>query len=171
MATDPIPEPLTNQDLREDSNKVDFRRSTATPELPPAPERNANTRLKEAAAKAGHTAGRTVAAVREMPRRAQDSATQAESSTSAKIEEIKNRASQAADQAREKLTETYDETKQQAAATYRRTRVRAMEFLDRARARSRQIVDDYPLHIIAGAALAGVVVGVLLRIWRSSRYE
>ncbi len=168
MATDPIPEPLTNQDISENRRAGSGVRSSATPELPPA-ERDANTRLKQAAAQTGHAAGRTVASVREIPRRMQEQLTG--DTETGKVEEIKNRLSDAADQARQSVAETYDKTKQQAAETYRQTQVRAAELVDRARIHSRRIVDEYPLHIIAAAAMVGFALGVVLRIWRSSRYE
>ena len=157
MATDTIPEPLTNQDLRQETG-VDLSR----PELPPA-EPDANTRLREVAAQTGHAAGKAVAAVREMPRR--------ESGEPSTVEEIKNRVSDAAEQARDRVAETYDKTKQQAAETYRQTRERLSGAAERARVRSRRIIDEYPLHVIAGAAAVGFVIGVLMRVWRSSRYE
>ncbi len=157
MATDPVPEPLTNQDLKRETG-VDLSR----PELPPA-ERDANTRLQQAAAQTGRVAGKAVAAVREMPRR--------QSSGPSTVEEIKNRVSDAAEQARDTAAETYDRTKQQAAETYQQRRERVSGAVQRSRLRWRRIIDEYPLRVIAGAAAVGFVLGVVLRIWRSSRYE
>jgi ElaB/YqjD/DUF883 family membrane-anchored ribosome-binding protein len=177
MATDPVPEPLTNQELSDEARREfhsEARVPAVTAEMPPAlppAERDANTRLKEVAAQTGRTTGKAVAAVREIPRRTQDATSQAQSAAGSKVEDIKARVSDAADQARQTVAETYDKTKQQAAETYEQTRARAADLMQRTRVRSRQIVNDYPLHVIATAAAIGFVAGVILRIWRSSRYE
>lgn len=177
MATDPVPEPLTNQELSDEARRdfhSEVRVPVVTAELPPAlpaAERDANTRLKEVAAQTGRTTGKAVAAVREIPRRTQEASNQAQSTAGSTVEDIKTRVSDAADQARQTVAETYDKTKQQAAETYERTRARASDLMQRARVRSHQIVNDYPLHVIATAAAVGFVAGVILRVWRSNRYE
>jgi ElaB/YqjD/DUF883 family membrane-anchored ribosome-binding protein len=41
--------------------------------------------------------------------------------------------------------------------------------INRSRELSRTAVRDYPLHVIAGAAIAGVLLGISLRAWREHR--
>jgi len=47
----------------------------------------------------------------------------------------------------------------------------AIQGADRAGRRFRYWTDEYPLHLLAAVAGLGFVAGVLLRIWRSNRYE
>jgi ElaB/YqjD/DUF883 family membrane-anchored ribosome-binding protein len=47
-------------------------------------------------------------------------------------------------------------------------RDQAAVLLHRARSRMRQIVDEYPVHVVAAAAGAAFLAGLLLRIWRDS---
>ena len=142
MATDPVPEPLTNQELREDNR----------------------TRLPTA------QAPRLAADIAEMPP-ALPSVGSTTSETSSKIEEIRSRVSDVAEQAQQTVAETYDKAKNGAVRTYRQASDRASELVQTGRVRSRQIMHDYPFHVIAGAAVLGAVAGMLLRMWRSSRYE
>ena len=41
--------------------------------------------------------------------------------------------------------------------------------MNRSRELSRTAVNDYPLHVIAGAAIAGILLGIGLRAWRENR--
>ena len=99
-----------------------------------------------------------------------------------KASELKERASQALDETKERVSEVYGRTeatvkdaldhgKQTAAEALQQGREKAAEIARRTRQRARFYAEEYPLHVIAVAAGAGFLVGVLLRIWRSSRYE
>jgi ElaB/YqjD/DUF883 family membrane-anchored ribosome-binding protein len=99
--------------------------------------------------------------------RVSDAAQQAQQA----VVEMKNRASEVADQAQQKVAETYDKAKASAARGYEQASRRTAEFARTTRIRSRQIMHDYPFHVIAGAAVVGFLAGVALRIWRSNRYE
>lgn len=101
---------------------------------------------------------------------------------SQKAEELKDRTAEALDQAKQRASEALDEAKDRAADIYQRTqagvkdavqqgREKATEAARRARVRARYYADEYPLQVIAVAAGVGFLVGVFLRIWRSSRYE
>ena len=46
---------------------------------------------------------------------------------------------------------------------------RAAAAIARARTRARQLRDTYPFHLVVVAASTAFLVGLLLRIWRSSR--
>ncbi|HZQ24326.1 MAG TPA: hypothetical protein VFA89_16170 [Terriglobales bacterium] len=45
------------------------------------------------------------------------------------------------------------------------------DWLQQTRRRTRKICDERPLQVIAGVAGAAFIAGILLRFWRSSRYE
>ena len=177
MATDPVPEPLTNQEVRDD-NKARFE-NVATPvsarnvaEMPPAlPPAEQNRKLNEAAAKIGRSAGRTAATVQELPRRASDVAEETKATGASKMDELRDRVSQAADQAQQSVSEAYERAKIQATRSYNQARRQTADTLVAARSRARHVMHEYPFHVIATAAAIGFVGGVLLRIWRSSRYE
>lgn len=47
----------------------------------------------------------------------------------------------------------------------------AREIVDRGRRRFNYWAQEYPLHLFGAITAAGFVAGVLLRIWRSNRYE
>ena len=177
MATDPVPEPLTNQEVR-DEKEVRFENvATAAStrnvaEMPPAlPPAEQNRKLNEAAAKIGRTAGKTTASVRELPRRASDAAEETRATGANKMDELRDRVSQAAGQAQQSVSEAYERAKTQATRSYNQARRQTADTLVAARSRARHLMHEYPFHVIATAAAIGFVAGVLLRIWRSSRYE
>ena len=65
-----------------------------------------------------------------------------------------------------------------ASVLYERVQARASvirrktdEALRRARQQGRHLVNEHPMQVIAGIAAAAFVGGMLLRFWRSSRYE
>jgi ElaB/YqjD/DUF883 family membrane-anchored ribosome-binding protein len=177
MATDPVPEPLTNQKVTDEQRRR--LNTSAAPnvvaevtEMPPAlPPAEQNRRLNEAAAKIGRAAGKTTATVRELPRRTDDVSSTTKSTVSTKVEEIKDRVSQAADQAQQSVSEAYDRAKTQASRSYNQARRQAADTVQSARFRLHHVMHEYPFHVIAAAAVIGFVAGVALRIWRSSRYE
>ncbi len=41
----------------------------------------------------------------------------------------------------------------------------------RARARIRYAVENSPLQVVAGCAVVGFLAGMMVRVWRSNRYE
>jgi ElaB/YqjD/DUF883 family membrane-anchored ribosome-binding protein len=45
----------------------------------------------------------------------------------------------------------------------------AQRAIERSRELSRRAANDYPLHVIAGAAVAGILIGIGLRAWREHR--
>ena len=102
--------------------------------------------------------------------------------TSEKAEQVKERASEVLDQAKERVSDVYARTeagvkdaleqgKQRASEALQQGREKAAAAAQRARVRARFYADEYPLQVIAVAAGVGLLVGVFLRIWRSSRYE
>jgi ElaB/YqjD/DUF883 family membrane-anchored ribosome-binding protein len=177
MATDPVPEPLTNQKVSEEQRKtLNYNSAPNVPadvtEMPAAlPPAEQNRTLNEAAAKIGRAAGKTTATVRELPRRTDNVSSTTKTAVSSKVEDIKDRVSQAADQAQQSVSEAYDRARTQANRSYNQARRQAADTVQSARFRIRHIMHEYPFHVIATAALMAFVAGVALRIWRSSRYE
>lgn len=155
MASEPIPEPLTNQKVssQEEANfPVSGRRG---PELvggvaPPIP------------------------AERELPRAPRQEEWKA--AVHQKLEDLKETASRANDtasrmmkDAKEQAATALSQATDRTADLYRDSRDKTAEALHRARARATYIINEYPLHVIAGVAAAAFVTGVVLRIWRSNR--
>ncbi len=112
-------------------------------ELPTRGSRAANSRLNEAAEAIGSAVGSAVETMRNLPDRVQD---------------MKERFGVIQGRAQEKAASKADEWKWQARA---RTRL--------ARLRVHQLAQDYPLHVIAGVAATGFILGFALRIRRSRR--
>lgn len=155
MASEPIPEPLTNQEVRNDEEAKFSTSGRRGPELvqqsaPPIP------------------------AERELPRAPRQE--ELKGAVQEKVEQVK----QAASRAKETTVQALQDAKQQTAAAvsqakeragdmYQKSRIRAGEALNRARSHAKYILDEYPLQVIAGVAGVAFVCGVLLRVWRSSR--
>jgi hypothetical protein len=73
----------------------------------------------------------------------------------------------------ERASEYASEVKDNAMATGSRWADAARDNTQRALRRSRELSQtaarDYPLHVIAGAAIAGILLGISLRAWREHR--
>jgi hypothetical protein len=80
--------------------------------------------------------------------------------TLSSLEQLRRSAEQWSRQAKVTLTGSYEMTERQVQAAIMRTRQR----IGRA-------ADQKPVHLIAVVALSALLAGVLLRVWRSSRYE
>ena len=146
------PEPLPNQQPEPD--EIELLRSRAVVVGTPAvldPDRE----LPETASE-----GRGTGKVVEWRRSAGEKLEQAKESASEAVEDAVSRASVAYNETEEKVARWYDETSR-----------RAARMLRTAEHRARFYASHYPMKVIAGAAAAGFVTGVVLRIWRSSRYE
>jgi hypothetical protein len=88
-----------------------------------------------------------------------------------KADDVTDRASQALDEIGQRVSAAYERVQAGIADAYERSRWKSAQVARQARTRARLIVDEYPLHLIAGVAGAAFVAGIFLRIWRSSRYE
>jgi ElaB/YqjD/DUF883 family membrane-anchored ribosome-binding protein len=80
---------------------------------------------------------------------------------------VKERASRVADQARYRSSALYDQAQNRVAEA----RAKAQRGLRDAQAQARYLANRYPLQVVAGIAGAAFLTGMLLRFWRSSRYE
>jgi len=200
MASEPIPEPLTNQDLDE-THRPEFGAShplipddgealkAASAPVNPARELmpgKTNRQLNRAAESIGATLGRVV----NKARAASDSGDQSGGSwtetAQTKAQYAKQRVAETvqakAEQAKQKVAETLSDVQERASVGFQETKERvsqtvvdakrkSSEAMRQAQERARDISDRYPLQVIAGSVAAGVIAGVLLRVWRSSRYE
>jgi ElaB/YqjD/DUF883 family membrane-anchored ribosome-binding protein len=80
---------------------------------------------------------------------------------------FKHQASRVADRARYRGSVLYDQAQSRLAAA----RVRAQQGWREARSQGRDLANEYPVQMVAGIAGAAFVTGMMLRFWRSSRYE
>jgi ElaB/YqjD/DUF883 family membrane-anchored ribosome-binding protein len=87
------------------------------------------------------------------------------------VEDVTARASQALDEVGQRVSAAYERVQSGLTDAYERTKWTSEELARRARSRARYVVDNYPFHLIAGVAGAAFVAGILLRVWRSNRYE
>jgi ElaB/YqjD/DUF883 family membrane-anchored ribosome-binding protein len=155
MASEPIPEPLKNQEVRSEEEArfpASSRRGPAlveqgAPPIPPDHELPRAPRQEE-----------IKAAVQEKVEKVKQAAAQAKETTAQAIQDAKEQTAAAVSQAKERAADMYHDS-----------RIRTNEALNRARSRVNYLVDEYPLQFIAGVAAVAFVAGVLLRVWRSSR--
>ncbi len=104
-------------------------------------ETNSNPRLNDTAEAIGGAVGSAVDTVRRLPER---------------LQEMK-----------ERFTVIRGRLQEDAATTATEWKETARDKAAQARNRAAQLSHDYPLHVIAGVAGVGFVLGVALRIWRS----
>lgn len=88
---------------------------------------------------------------------------------SARAAELKDKATTAMDDAAAAATEWKDEARATGAVWMEVAKRNAQRAGTKAREYSRTAVRDYPLHVIAGAAVFGLLCGVGLRMWRENR--
>ena len=80
---------------------------------------------------------------------------------------VKEKASRVADRARDRTSALYDQAQSRVAMA----RAKAQRGVREARAQGRYLANEYPVQVIAGIAGAAFLTGIVLRFWRSSRYE
>lgn len=185
MASEPIPEPLTNQELNEE-REPEFRaprpglansteplkavaaRIDPNRELEPG---KTNLHLNRAAEVVGSTVGNAVSRARELSDRGGQTVSQWKKGTRNKLAEMKQDATQTFDAVQQSASVGFQQAKEQVSESVATARVSASEKFHQARGRARYFVKEYPLQVIAASAVLGLLTGILLRIWRSSRYE
>ena len=86
-----------------------------------------------------------------------------------KVTEIRQKGADAAQRAGEYVTDLKDDAMAASSRWAEVARDNTRRAMDRSREVSRTAVNDYPLQVIAGAAMAGVLLGVGLRAWREHR--
>ena len=75
------------------------------------------------------------------------------------------------DEARERALAAYREAADRIKASYQQGQRKAADLVQRTRNRARLVAHEHPLSIVAGVAGFAFAMGVLLRVWRSNRYE
>lgn len=155
MASEPIPEPLANQKVK---SQEEVRVPASTRRGPELVGR----------------VGPPIPAERELPRAPRQE--EWKGAVHQKLEDLKETASRANDtasrmmqDAKEQAATVLSQAKDRTADLYHDSRDKTAQALHRARARATYIINEYPLHVIAGVAAAAFITGVALRIWRSNR--
>jgi ElaB/YqjD/DUF883 family membrane-anchored ribosome-binding protein len=133
------------------------------------PEGAESSSLEQYGSQLGSAAGQAVLAFRRAQERVKDLAREKKTS-------VTDIASARVDQVRDQTAKLRQETARRGEEWQRMLRERAGEWrrqvrngIYRARLRAREIQNDRPLQVVAGAAVVGVVIGAVLRIWRASR--
>jgi hypothetical protein len=88
-----------------------------------------------------------------------------------KVDDVTDRASRALDELGQRMSAAYERVQTGISDAYERSKWKSEELARRARSRAHLVVDKYPLHLIAAVAGTAFVAGIVLRVWRSSRYE
>ncbi len=135
-----MPEPV--------SNHIRYPDPAAQPELPPA----RSERLTDAAESVGTVVGSAVHTVRHLPDR---------------LQEMKERFTVIRGRTKARASDTAADLKETAEQKLQDARNLASRRLHDARERASEIANEYPLHVIAGAAAFAFVFGIILRIWRA----
>jgi ElaB/YqjD/DUF883 family membrane-anchored ribosome-binding protein len=183
MASEPIPEPLTNQSV---DNEREPRFGPSPTRIPDnaeplnAVEGSQRTNgqghtekqgIHRVAESVGTAVGNIVNRARELSDDGENTVVGWKESTKNKVTEVKRQTAQALDAAQQTASVGFQQAKEQASETLETARLNASAKIRKARVRAWILVHDYPLQIIAASAALGLISGVLLRMWRSSRYE
>ena len=124
--------------------------------------RRTQSRLQDLASETGDNAGTRINELTETAKaKAQGTAarvTELASAAKSKTQEIGQAAISRADELRQAAVEKASDLGTQAREGY-----------DRARQRATRIANEYPVQVVLGAGLAGLLLGVGLRIWRANR--
>lgn len=178
MASEPVPEPLPNQEVDAESDAIfpAERQIASTSTVPDkdiayVPPARSSERWHAAAQILGVALGRAVNRARDLSRRTSEVTERTRQTAGKKVTTAKERAAGIADNASRTSAEAYADAKARVADTLDEAKQTAARRLDEARTRAQNIADEFPLQVIAGTAGAAFLAGVMLRIWRSSRDE
>jgi hypothetical protein len=86
-----------------------------------------------------------------------------------KVTELKQKGAEIAERASGYATDLKEDALAAGSRWAEITRDNAQRAIKRSRELSRTAMNDYPLHVIAGAAVAGILIGIGLRAWRENR--
>jgi ElaB/YqjD/DUF883 family membrane-anchored ribosome-binding protein len=185
MASEPIPEPLTNQEVNE-QREPEFRAAkprlsgngralnAVVGRLDPNRELEAgktNRHLNRAAELVGSRVGNAVSRARELSDQGEQKVAEWKEGTRNKLSEMKQDASETIDAVQQSAAVGFQQAKEQISEGVATARLSASEKIHQARGRARYLVHEYPLQVIAASAMLGLLTGILVRVWRSSRYE
>jgi ElaB/YqjD/DUF883 family membrane-anchored ribosome-binding protein len=126
------------------------------------PEEAETSTLEHYGAQLGSAAGVAVLALRRAQERVRNLASEKSARVtdiaSARVQEVREEAATRAEELGRTLRERTFEIRRQ-----------ARNGIYRARLRARELQNDYPLQVVIGAGVVGVVIGAGLRIWRANR--
>lgn len=140
----------------------------------------ANPRLNSAAESVGSALGTAVSSVRGIPNKLQDAkarftvirgrqAQDVQDAAEQTVNRIRDAGAELTEQARERLADVKSQAQQRLGEVRDAAIQRvddARQSLLQARDRADHLAHEYPLHVIAGAAAFGMLLGFGLRIWR-----
>jgi uncharacterized protein YjbJ (UPF0337 family) len=150
------------------------------PALPEQASPASNPRLNQTAENIGAAVGNTVREIKDIKdrfRAAKDDSAESAWSAAAgwkqrageSIDDAKQRASRAVQAAGDKASEVLNTARQRASDAVDTARAKASENIEATRRRATHVANEYPVHVVLGAAGAAFALGIALRIWRSSR--
>jgi hypothetical protein len=126
------------------------------------PEEAESSALEQAGAQLGSAAGVAVMALRRAQERVKNFASEKKATVTdiatARMQEVREEAATRAEEVGRTLRERVYEMRRQARNGIYRTRLRA-----------REVQNEYPVHVVIGAGIVGLVIGAGLRIWRANR--
>ena len=135
----------------------------ATPSrLGEIPGDSVNPRLNSAAESVGSALGSAVVQARRLPERLQEAKQRFTVIRGRKGEQAKS----ALDDAMAKARETGEQLADKARTAGEELKGAAQEKLTRATTRVDRMAHDHPLHVIGSAAAFGMMLGIVLRLWR-----
>ena len=137
------------------------------------PGASVNPRLNSAAETVGSALGTAVSSVRGIPNKLQDAkarftvikgnkAQDVQQAAEETVNRIREAGAEFTGQARERLADVTDQARERLSDLKSDARQR----LQQARSRADHLAHEYPLHVMAGAAAVGMLVGIGLRVWR-----
>lgn len=133
------------------------------------PQEGDSSSLEQYGAQLGSAAGQAVLAFRRAQQRVRDLARDKKASVtdiaSARVEQVRDQTAKL----REETAKRGEEWGRIVRERVGELRRQARNGIYRARLRAREIQHDRPLQVVAGAAVAGLVIGAVLRIWRANR--
>lgn len=126
------------------------------------PEEGESSPLEGYGAQLGSAAGTAVLALRRAQQRVRNMASEKKAVVTdiatARVQEVRDQATA--------VTEEWSQTIRERALEWRR---QARNGVYRARLRAREMENHYPVHVVIGAGILGLVIGAGLRIWRANR--
>ncbi len=126
------------------------------------PEEAESTPLQDYGAQLGSAAGMAVMALRRAQRRVRNMAIEKKATVTdiatARVRDVRDQAAE--------MGEEWGRTVRERATEWRR---QARNGMYRARLRAREMQNEYPVHVVIGAGVLGLVIGAGLRIWRANR--
>jgi hypothetical protein len=149
----------------DDARQGDSKDRTPSPQ-PVSVRRIRETDLERAAVQIGAVAGHTYAAIREARKILEE---RGHGSAKDRLSELLEVARSRAEEFRGAASARSEEWSRTAWDKTAELRARVRRGFEQARERAKQAGDDYPLHVVLGAGVAGFLIGAALRARRSHR--